>query len=603
MKNRFIYVVFVLAAFTCIKLKAQQKVKQPNVIFILTDDQGYGDIAANGNKVIKTPNMDNLHNEGVRLTNYHTGPTCAPSRSGLMSGAYGNRAGVWHTIGGCSILREKFIAMPQVFKENGYATGMFGKWHLGDAYPYLPQDRGFEETVCHGGGGIGQTPDYWMNDYFDDTYSRNGSPEKINGYCTDVFFKEAINYIEKKKDEPFFVYISTNAPHGPLNVPEKYYDLYKNEKSITEGQKAFYGMITNIDDNIGVLEKKLKQLGIQDDTILIFMTDNGTATGHKVVKGVSYGYNAGMRGHKSSSYDGGHRVPFFIRWNNGGIKGGVDVNNITMNYDILPTLMDLCSLSKIDGPTLDGISLKPLLTQEVNDWPHRYTFTDSNRKQQPIKWYKSAVMDDNWRLVDGEELYNIKNDVGQEDDLAKKFPKKLNEMRAAYENWWDYVSQDFGHFEAYKIGATHIKETTLTNHDLHSDDPLAWNQSYIRDPFYNKKPAVPQGFWMIDVQQRGEYEIELRRWPKESDLALNAVVPQQGVKTKWTDIRPAGIQLNFKKATLKIEGIKQEKVVDMTKKSVKFNAYLSKGRQQLQAYFTNDKKEDLASFYVYITKK
>ncbi|SDW30666.1 Arylsulfatase A [Lutibacter oricola] len=603
MKNKFIYTVFLLVSIVCFKLKAQQRPKQPNVIFILTDDQGYGDIAAHGNKVIKTPNLDNLHNQSVRLTNYHTGPTCAPSRSGLMSGAYGNRAGVWHTIGGCSILREKFVAMPQVFKENGYATGMFGKWHLGDAYPYLPEDRGFDETVYHGAGGIGQTPDYWLNDYFDDTYFRNGTPEKFKGYCTDVFFEEAIKFIEKKKDQPFFAYISTNAPHGPLNLPKDYYDLYKNEKSITDAQKAFYGMITNIDDNIGILEKKLKQLGIQDDTILIFMTDNGTATGHTVIKGETYGFNAGMRGHKASQYDGGHRVPFFIRWNNGGVNGGVDIRNITMNYDVLPTLIDLCSLSKIDGPAFDGVSLKPLLTKEVNSWPHRYTFTDSNKKQHPKKWYKSAVMDDDWRLIDGKELYNIKNDVGQKINVAKKFPKKFEEMKTAYEKWWKYVSQDFGRYEAYKIGVSHIKETTLTNHDLHSESPLAWNQSYIRDPYYKKKPAIPQGYWMIDVQQRGEYEIELRRWPKEANLAMNATVPQQGIRTKWTDIRPVGIQLNFKKATLKIEGILQEQEVDMSKKSVKFKAFLSKGRQQMQAYFTNDKNEDLASFYLYITKK
>ena len=180
MKKKYIYTVLVLASLVCFKLKAQQQPKQPNVIFILTDDQGYGDIAANGNKVIKTPNMDNLHNEAVRLTNFHTGPTCAPSRSGLMSGAYGNRAGVWHTIGGCSLLREKFVAMPQVFKENGYGKAMFGKWHLGDAYPYLPEDRGFDKAIYHGAGGIGQTPDYWLNDYFDDTYFINGTPEKFN---------------------------------------------------------------------------------------------------------------------------------------------------------------------------------------------------------------------------------------------------------------------------------------------------------------------------------------------------------------------------------------------------------------------------------------
>lgn len=238
-------------------VKAADK-RPPNVILIITDDQGYGDVGANGNRIIKTPQMDKLSNEGVSLTNYHAGTTCAPSRSGLMSGAEGNRAGVWHTIGGCSIMREKFTIMPQVFKQNGYATGMFGKWHLGDEYPYRPEDRGFDETVALGGGGVGQTPDYWDNDYFDDTYWHNGIPQKYTGYCTDVFFSNAIDFIESKKDEPFFVYLSTNAPHGPLNVPEKYYNLYKNDKELNEMQKAYYGMITNIDDNMAILEKSLK---------------------------------------------------------------------------------------------------------------------------------------------------------------------------------------------------------------------------------------------------------------------------------------------------------------------------------------------------------
>nr|WP_320120363.1 arylsulfatase [uncultured Marinifilum sp.] len=581
--------------------KAQSD-KKPNVILIITDDQGYGDVAAHGNKVIKTPNMDKMHDNGVHFSNYHCGTTCAPSRSGLMTGADGNRAGVWHTIGGCNILREKFVIMPQVFKENGYSTAMFGKWHLGDSYPYLPEDRGFDETVYHGAGGIGQTPDYWKNDYFDDTYFRNGTPEKFKGYCTDVFFSEAIDYIERKKDEPFFVYLSTNAPHGPYNVEKKYFDIYKDETSITDRQKAFYGMITNIDDNMGILDEKLEELGLKDNTILIFTTDNGTAAGHSGKPGKEKGFNAGMKGHKGSQYEGGHRTPFFIRWKDGKLTGGKEINQLTMNFDILPTLIDLCDLGKVDGPAYDGINLAPVITNQVDKLPHRYCVVDNNRLQQPVKWRMCSVMDDEWRLIDGKKLYNIKNDPGQNKDIASKYPEKVKEMRDAYEKWWTYTSRDFGHYEAYKIGAPHIKEYLITAHDLHTFTANAWSQSYVRDPFSGKKPALAKGYWMVDVQEEGEYEIALTRWPRESGLTFKDTVKQQGVKTKWTDIRPAGIFIDLKKATLDIEGIHMEKEVDMTQKEISFKAYLSRGRQHLEASFTNSEGVDFSAFYVYIKK-
>ena len=244
-----------------------------------------------------------------------------------MTGKYANRVGVWHTIGGVSILRKEEVTIAEVFKNNGYETAMFGKWHLGDTYPSRPQDKGFQYTVAHGGGGVGQTPDYWNNDYFDDVYLENGKPKRYKGYCTDVWFDEAIKYIEEKKDEPFFAYISTNAPHLPYNVPEEYYNKYK-DLDIPEFQKIFYGMITNVDDNFAKLQQKLKDLKIDDNTIVIFMTDNGTASGYKTVKGKLHGFNAGMRGTKNSEYDGGHRVPFFISYPDMNIKGGKDINEL-----------------------------------------------------------------------------------------------------------------------------------------------------------------------------------------------------------------------------------------------------------------------------------
>ncbi len=195
-----------------------------------------------GNPWLKTPAMDTLYAESTRLTNFHVGPTCSPTRAGLMTGRYCNRTGVWHTVMGRSLLRQDKVTMANVFHANGYTTGMFGKWHLGDSFPFEPFDRGFDETVAHGGGGVGQTLDYWYNDYFDDTYFHNGIPQKYNGYCTDIWFAETLYFIEKHKDRPFFCYLATNAPHGPYHVNDKYSQPYKL-MGVPDRRASFYGMI------------------------------------------------------------------------------------------------------------------------------------------------------------------------------------------------------------------------------------------------------------------------------------------------------------------------------------------------------------------------
>ena len=228
--------------------------KRPNVVFILTDDQGYGDLGCHGNEVINTPNIDRIHGDGIRFTDYHVGTTCAPTRSGLLTGHYCNSAGVWHTIGGRSLLREDEWTLADALNEAGYHTGHFGKWHLGDSQPFRPHERGFDRSVYHAGGKIGDTGDPWGNDYFDDTFFVNGVPEKFDGYCTDVFFREGIRFIEEHAAEPFFCYIATNAPHGPLNIEDSYVEPYRADTP-HENRARFYGMITNIDENIGTSRK------------------------------------------------------------------------------------------------------------------------------------------------------------------------------------------------------------------------------------------------------------------------------------------------------------------------------------------------------------
>ena len=318
---------------------------KPNVVLVITDDQGYGDLACHGNPVIETPHLDQLHSESTRFTNFHVDPLCAPTRAGLLTGRYAYRTGVTAAFGGRSILRRGEVTMADIFRNNGYRTGQFGKWHLGDNYPYRPNERGFDESVTCWSGGVTQAADYWGNDYFDDTYYRNNQPEKFSGYCTDVYFNEAIRFVEENRQQPFFLYLPTNAPHAPYFVDRKYSKPYL-DRGVAPQMAAFYGMITNLDENVGRLRAKLSELELEENTIFIFMTDNGTAAGVLTPKEQSdwKGFNAGMRERKGSQYDGGHRVPFFIRWPAGGIDGPKDVGRLAAHIDVLPTLIQLVGL-------------------------------------------------------------------------------------------------------------------------------------------------------------------------------------------------------------------------------------------------------------------
>ena len=385
----------------------------PNVVIVMTDDQGYGDLSCHGNPILKTPNIDQLYSQSVRLTDYHVSPTCSPTRGALLTGHFSNRTGVWHTIMGRSMLREDEVTIGQAFGESGYATGMFGKWHLGDNYPFRAEDRGFQEVLRHGGGGVGQTPDYWDNAYFDGSYWHNGKPEPATGFCTDVFFQAAKTFVKdcKAKEKPFLAYIATNAPHGPMHSPEKFAEPYRFNDEVSVGLAHFFGMIANIDHNVGEFRKFLDDEDLTKNTIFIFTTDNGTSSGANV-------HNAGMRGKKGSEYDGGHRVPFFVHWPDGNLTGGRDVKPLTAHVDVFPTLLDLCGLKSPADVKFDGQSIVPLLRGESKDWPDRVLVTDSQRVKDPIKWRKSSVMTSQWRLINGKELYDMRTCLLYTSDAA-----------------------------------------------------------------------------------------------------------------------------------------------------------------------------------------
>tara|TARA_R110002126_G_scaffold291782_1_gene458017 strand:- start:34185 stop:35996 length:1812 start_codon:yes stop_codon:yes gene_type:complete len=602
MKVIKILMCFLIITSCGTKNNQTKKSSKPNVILIITDDQGYGDVGAHGNSIIKTPNLDNFHKESTHLTNFHVGPTCAPTRAGLMTGRYANSTGVWHTVGGWSLLRENEKTMADMFAEAGYKTGGFGKWHLGDNHPFRPENRGFHETVMHGGGGVQQTPDYWNNTYFNDTYFHNGKPQKYEGYCTDVFFNEAINFITTNKDQPFFCYIAPNAPHGPYNVPPEYYNIYKDlaDDVLKDTQKRFYGMITNIDDNFGKLRNKLQELKIADNTILIFMTDNGTSSGYYNKNNKTTGYNAGMRGIKGSEYDGGHRVPFFIYWKNGKITSTKDINTLTAQIDILPTLAELCGIQLPKNHlAIDGKSIVPLLKGK-NTLTERMLITDSQRIQKPEKWRKSAVMQGNWRLVNGKELYDLTNDKGQTNDISSDYAEKVAEMSAFYEQWWIQVSKDFNEEIYFKLGSEKENPITLTAHDMHRESgKYPWNQIYIR------KGLVGTGYWSVDIVESGNYEVSLRRYPIESNLAINTTtseITKKDISGLEFDI-PKGENLSYSKAFIEFENqTKSEISIKKDDVAATFKTTLKAGKTKFRANFNDTQNNVNVAYYVYIKK-
>ena len=550
---------------------ATGKDKHPNVILAMTDDQGYGDLHCHGNEAIVTPNLDKLHAQSIRLTDFHVDPTCSPTRSALMTGHYSTKTGVWHTIMGRSLLGAHETTMADVFSASGYKTAIFGKWHLGDNYPFRPQDRGFGEVLIHGGGGVGQGPDYWGNDYFDDTYFHNGKEEKFEGYCTDVWFDGAMKFIEANKNRPFFCYVPTNAPHGPYNVAEKYSKPYL-DKGVKAGQANFYGMITNIDENMGRLMRRLKELEIEENTILIFMTDNGTSASAA----------GGMRGQKGSEYEGGHRVPFFIRWPAGGLTGGKDIETLSAHIDVLPTLIDLCGLEKPGGIKFDGASLAPLLNGKEKRWPDRTLLVHSQRIDHPQKWRQSAVMTQRWRLVNGKQLYDIQADPAQQNDIADANPKVVEKLRAEYEKWWADLSDQFDKYCEIVIGSDRQNPTRLMSHDWHGEN-VPWSQGHVR------AGSDANGFWAVKVERDGEYEFALRRWPVEAGLAINATIGKDK-------------SIGATKARIKIADFDQTKTLEQDAVDVKFRTRLKAGSTTLQTWFIDDNGRSRGAYYCYVSR-
>ncbi len=566
-----------------------------NVILVVTDDQGYGDLGYHGNPWLKTPNLDLFAAQSLELTNFHVGTTCTPTRAGLMTGRNANRNNAWHTIAGCSILQEDEETMAEVFARNGYQTAMFGKWHLGDNYPFRPHDRGFQTALYHGGGGIGQTPDYWENDYFDDTYFRNGSPEKFKGYCTDVWFNEAIGFLNSSQEKPFFLYLATNAAHSPFNVPPEYIKQYE-AAPLTQEQKRFYAMISNIDHNFGKLLTYLDQSGLSENTILIFTTDNGTAKGITYLKDQDewVGYNANLRGTKGSHYDGGHRVPFFIRWPQGNFAHGESINELVAHVDLLPTLSELCEISYTPARPLDGTSVVKIISGEV-DQLDRMLVIDTQRNQWPQKGQKSCVMSTQWRLINGNELYDFFDDPGQTTNLADHHPQQVEKMQEFYEQWWTSIEPDFK-YALIPVGHENADSVMLTIHDLHTTDGLPWNQTMIREAIQH-----PQGYYNLKVVEEGDYRISLSRYPAESGLTINGKAERMP-PFAFSDGAPPGKELEATHAIVELADTTFTVTVDPQQPAVVFQGPLNHGEHKMSSYFITSNGEKIPAYYIGIKK-
>jgi len=426
--------------------------ERPNVILVMTDDQGYGDLSCHGHPYIKTPHIDALREQSVRFEDFHVSSSCAPSRAGIMSGVHPFKVGVTHTIFHRDLMDLDRKTIAEVMREAGYSTGIFGKWHLGDADPYQPHNRGFDESLIHGGGIAGSSGIRSNGSYADMLIRHNGQFVQTRGFCTDVFFGRAMQWMKEKHDtgKPFFACIFPNAPHGPWSAPEKYAKMYADveDDADAKGKTGFFAMISNVDDNIGLLMKKLDEWELAEDTVLIFMTDNGSVA--------SSVYNAGMKGGKTSVNEGGSRVPFFVRWPKK-LEAGREVKTLARHFDLLPTFAEWAG-ADVSGLSLDGRSLVPLLENPDAPWEERTFFYHKGRWGNPAskhekhrrnpgadnnKFRTFAVRNEQWRLSVSQDvergvvLTEIQKDPGEKNDVSKQYPEVVSEMLKTYGKWWD----------------------------------------------------------------------------------------------------------------------------------------------------------------------
>ena len=509
---------FLLTGMAGLTELSGQMTEHPNVVLIITDDQGYGDFGINGNPHVKTPVLDNFARQSIRFNNFYVCPVSAPTRAGLMTGRYSLRTGIRDTYNGGAMMAPSEVTIAEMLREAGYSTGIFGKWHLGDNYPMRPCDQGFDESLIHLAGGMGQPGDFttWSrgdSSYFNPILWHNGKKQKFNGYCSDIFTCEAIRFIEKNKDQPFFCYLAFNAPHTPLQVPEEYYNNYRNldpsagfgndkrpfpvmSERDKEDARRVYAMVTNIDDNVGRLLNKLDELKIDEKTIVIFMTDNGPQQRR---------YNAGLRGLKSSVYRGGVRVPLWIRYP-GTRKSGIDIEATAANIDIFPTLADICNARIADGLEIDGINLAPLLRGQKLSTDDRSLFFYWTR-HSPELYTNIALQKGRYRLVgntdhdasvDKFELFDIEQDPYEQINILNDNITRAAELKKELDLLFTGLagSENLVQRPSIEIGTRYENPVILNRNDADGQWGI-WEQEEIH------------GFWRLMIQE-GMYNLRFK---------------------------------------------------------------------------------------------
>jgi len=582
---------------------------RPNVIVIMTDDQGYGEFSCHGNPITSTPNIDRLAAAGVRFTDFHVSPMCTPTRGQFVSGLDAFRNGAINVSSGRTLLRPELKTIANVFQDAGYRTGLFGKWHLGDNYPFRPEDRGFEEAVWFPSSHINSVPDYWDNDYFQDTYIHNTKREKYEGYCTDVFFREAMKWAGNQQEErPFFAYIATNAAHWPWFVPDSYRGAIREAmnanpevvKSLGPQRKenlvSFLAMGANIDDNVGRLDLFLEKTDLKENTIVVFLTDNGSTMG------VHY-YNAGMRGNKTTLWEGGHRVPCFIRWPEG-IDTPGEIDTLCHVQDLMPTLADLCGIAEHLPTKLDGVSLRAAIEDRSAAREDRMLVINYSRmpgarvsytKENPAIPQRdgACVMWKQWRLLENRRLYNIATDRHQDHNVAAKHPEVVAKMQSHLQQWWEGVRHDV--LEPQRV---------IVGHDAENPMLLSgceWLDVFVDQQIQIRRGVRKNGAWHVQLNQPGVYEFELRRWPRESGLKLAEGCAAVEV-TDGTFIEGAALPIQQAKLRL------GDKTIAIPKPSEDQTAFqtrqnLSAGPIEIQSYLLDaNGTEVCGAYYLYVTR-
>ncbi len=483
---------------------------RPNIILVMTDDQGYGDLGIRNNPHLKTPNLDQFARDGIQLDRFYCSPVCAPTRASLMSGRYHYRSGVIHTSRGGAKMHGDEVTIAERLRQAGYATGIFGKWHLGDTYPMRPEDQGFEETLWHRSGGIDQTPDK-PNSYFDPWLWRNGEKVRGDGYCTDAFFDAAVEFIKTQRDKPFFVYLPTNAPHTPLEIAERYAEPYR-KLGLNDTTARIYGMVANIDENFGRLLDVLERTSQRDNTMVLFFGDNGPQQNR---------FNDGLRGRKSWTYEGGIRVGAFLQWPARWPRAR-EFDSIAAHIDIAPTLLAAAGVTSPERPRFDGVNLLPLLDDEQADSPQRTLFFQCHRGLTPKPFQNCAVVTDRYKLVGYPgtfgredldtstgpilELYDIPADRGESTNLADELPEVVKELRNAYTRWFDDVRGT----RNFTPGVIHLGND--------AENPVR----LCRYQDGNYKDGVPHG-WTVKVERGGKYRFTINRGTQEGQGSLHVL--------------------------------------------------------------------------------